>query len=556
MARFQLLLLYLSLSLVAAQDNFAKCVNSTFDAVMTQHKGRLASAPWTSETNVDSVLQFAKGLKICAVRVNVTTNPNNTVAFEIYMPLNTTWNQRFLTVGNNAFDGGTLRLDMFAKVVHGWAVMSTNTGHEGTGLSWALNNDQAQIDWAYGAMASSVPFAKDVVAAYYGTHANSSYYAGCSTGGRMGIRQTEVDPNSFDGMLIGAPAWNVKSAMPVISRIGWLGKNYNLFGDALVKRLALQVYNQCNGLDGTTADLTIQDSTPCLAKFLNADIANGSVWAGLECNGTNANCVTVQQRQAFLTIVQEFKDPNTRNTTYAGDGFGIQAIGDLTTYLTAGNLDGFDQDFARYFLPAESRGLVWDSDANGAKLINASNAWDARVRANADPSKLNGWGGKVILYTGTADGLVATNGTRRVFDRAGGAGNNNLKYFEIAGMTHCVDNGNAPGGVQVPWYIGGLGLYLRPPGGTWFVADDLKNQTFPIGTKETDALVALVDWVERQKAAPSGTTVQGPTMIAASSFDKWPSTTSVGMQRWLCAVPKKQHFKGGDVRDKANWECV
>jgi feruloyl esterase len=112
---------------------------------------------------------------------------------------------------------------MFSRAVHGWAVMSTNVGHEDAtgGLSWAANNQSLQIDWAWRAMASSVPYAKAIVAAYYqNVPAVGNHYSGCSTGGRQGIRQVEVDANSFDGMLIGAPAWNVRSAMAVLSRIG------------------------------------------------------------------------------------------------------------------------------------------------------------------------------------------------------------------------------------------------------------------------------------------------------------------------------------------------
>lgn len=53
-------------------------------------------------------------------------------------------------------------------------------------------------------MSRSVPYAKRIVEADCNTTIKSipvkHYYSGCSTGGRQGIRQTEVDPNSFDGM--------------------------------------------------------------------------------------------------------------------------------------------------------------------------------------------------------------------------------------------------------------------------------------------------------------------------------------------------------------------
>jgi feruloyl esterase len=430
--------------------------------------------------------------------------------------------------------------------------MSTNVGHEDAtgGLSWATNNQSLQIDWAWRAMASSVPYAKAIVAAYYqNVPAVGNHYSGCSTGGRQGIRQVEVDANSFDGMLIGAPAWNVRSAMAVLSRIGWLGQTSGLKispTDALLlQRIYDRVYERCKviGFDNTANDGAIRDSVACLDLFRQIGVS-GPVWSGLGCENDSpaANCVTLSQRQAFITLLEEFKAPKApgEDPSYVGDGFDISGIKGLTTFLIQQSLTDLDQQFSRYFL---SEAIVWDSDENGIDLITRSNEWDARVRANADPAVLRGWRGKTILYTGTADGTVSPLGTRRAFDLAGGTNNTKLAYFELPGMPHCADEGN--GGENPPWYIGGVGIRLANSD-TRFMPN---TTTPPLNNAEHDALIALTEWVE------GGPEKMAPTKLTATAFSSLANYT-VSKRRPICAAPKRQNYTAGDINKPESWFCV
>ncbi|CAI4214460.1 unnamed protein product [Parascedosporium putredinis] len=192
--------------------------------------------------------------------------------------------------------------------------------------------------------------------------------------------------------------------------------------------------------------------------------------------------------------------------------------------------------------------VIWDNDVNGARLVNMSNAWDDRVRANADPSVLRSWSGKTILYTGTADGFVSTAGTRRAFDAAGGTANANLRFFELPGMPHCVDLGTgAPG---VPWYIGGVGNTLKPPT-HWYMPRSrwyMPNSTGVDGPHH-DALHALVEWVE------GGASAEPPTELISTAFLDWPSLGKT-RQRPVCAAPLKQTWDGvGDENELSSWSC-
>jgi feruloyl esterase len=56
-------------------------------------------------------------------------------------------------------------------------------------------------------MHGTVSLGKTLTAAFYNKTANYNYYAGCSTGGRQGLKSVEMFPEDFDGVLAGAPAW-------------------------------------------------------------------------------------------------------------------------------------------------------------------------------------------------------------------------------------------------------------------------------------------------------------------------------------------------------------
>lgn len=98
---------------------------------------------------------------------------------------------------------------MAAGVGYGFASMSTDTGHNSSAadISWAYHEPEKQIDFGYRAMHGSVVLAKKLVEAFYGCGIEFNYYSGCSTGGRQGLKEVEMYPEDFDGVLAGAPAW-------------------------------------------------------------------------------------------------------------------------------------------------------------------------------------------------------------------------------------------------------------------------------------------------------------------------------------------------------------
>src|SRR5690349_19097459 len=121
------------------------------------------------------------------------------------------WNGRFLFQGGGGLNGnvgfpmGAQASGGTPALVRGFAVVSTDTGHQGGGFDASFMADQqASLDFAYQAVGRVAELAKQIIAQYYGTPAAHAYFMGCSTGGREGMLMVQRYPTYFDGVIVGA----------------------------------------------------------------------------------------------------------------------------------------------------------------------------------------------------------------------------------------------------------------------------------------------------------------------------------------------------------------
>lgn len=121
---------------------------------------------------------------LCRVAFTVRTSSNSTAQSEVWLPQPSSWNNRFLAVGNGGFAGGVNYPDVVWGARKGFATMSTNTGHDSTQSdgTWMLNHPEALIDFGHRALHVTTGVAKRILKAYYGGKEGHAYYAGCSTG--------------------------------------------------------------------------------------------------------------------------------------------------------------------------------------------------------------------------------------------------------------------------------------------------------------------------------------------------------------------------------------
>lgn len=272
---------------------FARCLagNSTFEVPT----GDIAYP--TSPTQLRA---------LCAVQINVTSSPTSAFSFGLFLP--TDWNSRFLAVGNGGFAGGINWLDMAAGVGYGFAAMSTDTGHNSTSgdITWALNEPEKKIDFGYRAMHGSIVLAKQIVESFYGCKPKYNYYSGCSTGGRQGLKDIQLYPEDFDGVLAGAPAWWTSHLQTWTVKLGL----YNLpntsahhIPPALFTAIGAEVLKQCDPQDGLV-DNIISDPMRC-DFFPEALLCAANV-----TDQTAAGCLTAAQIGTLYHIYNDYVDTN------------------------------------------------------------------------------------------------------------------------------------------------------------------------------------------------------------------------------------------------------
>lgn len=63
------------------------------------------------------------------------------------------------------------------------------------------HNDDAIIDFAWRALHLTTVHAKQLTQEYYGRGFTKSYFSGCSTGGRQGIKAMNAFPEDYDGLM-------------------------------------------------------------------------------------------------------------------------------------------------------------------------------------------------------------------------------------------------------------------------------------------------------------------------------------------------------------------
>jgi feruloyl esterase len=474
--------------------------------------------------------------ELCAVIVNVTSSPTSNFRFGLFLPTTDNWNGRILTVGNGGYLGGINWRDMGPGPHYGFATLSTDTGHLSVNgdLSWGYKDPETVTDWGWRAIHGSAVIGKALTKAFYQATIDYSYYSGCSTGGRQGLKEVQLNPDTFDGALIGAPAWDPAALMPWITRLATFdlpatspGAFTNI---SQFQLLANTVRTQCDTDDG------LQDNIVSSPEICNPDLSV------IQCGnaGVNAsNCLTPEQ---IANAKKIWSDYYTANGTFVYPGYEHSSEAQWDIYQLYGNPSNFDIQWEKYFLyndPSWSISEFNDTVYYDARRVNPGNA----SATGFDISGFRDRGGKIILYHGTSDGYIPTRSSIDFYNKTkaavGGDVDDFFRFFLIPGMQHCW---LSPTGVNAPWMIAGggqqnaLGAYTTD----YSVPDNMNRQH--------DALLALTAWVE------NGTQVDS---IIASAFNISTGTLQISRQRPLCPYPQKATYDGsGDPDDAASWYCA
>jgi feruloyl esterase len=437
------------------------------------------------------------------------------VAFEIHLPER--WNRRFYMTGNGGLAGdaldGPVSAERATALTHGFVTARTNTGHDARkepSGTFVLSNPQKAIDYAYRAVHVTAETTKKIANEYYGRPITFSYWNSCSNGGRQGLLEAQRYPDDFDGIVANAPwvdqtgftigaMWNQKA----ITEAPLSAEKMRIVADAVMAK--------CDGLDGLKDGL-IDDPRACR---IDATRDVPACAAGTD----GANCLTAAQAAAVNKI---YAGPTGNGKTIiAGFMPGSEA---LTTTPQGATQSGWIGTIVGAARPADfnlaegvMKYLILDPPQPDYDFMKFDYDRDTRLVERwsklADPkdpdlSRFRQSGGKLIMTYGWADTILqpmmGVNYYEAVAARNGRNTSEFARLFMMPGVAHC------GGGV---------------------------------GPDRIDAVTAVIDWVEKNKA---------PDSLLASKV----TNGNVVRTRPLCPYPQVARYRGqGSVDDAANFRC-
>ena len=440
---------------------------------------------------------FAGLPAFCRVAATLTPSSDSDIKIEMWLPISG-WNGKFQAVGNGAWQGSIGYAAMAEALRRGYATSSTDTGHVGGSASFGMGHPEKVTDFAYRSEHEMTVSAKAIINAFYGNAPKFSYWNGCSAGGRQAMKEAQMFPNDFDGIIAGSPGldWSGRTSQAV--RIAQaLQKEEARFTPAKAHVLHTAVVNACDGLDGLKDGLI---ENPAACKFDPAVLV---------CKGgEEPACLTQAQVDTAKLIYSPIVDAKTKREIPGlapGSELGWTDMG-WSASARATGLDHF-----RFLVFADP---TWDVQkfniaTDVARLTENGNiaAIDAR---DTDLKPFFDRGGKLIQYHGWSDPQITPLASTLYYDKVAAANggrskvHSSYRLFMAPGMAHC-------GGGE--------------------------------GPNDFDELTALEQWVENGKA---------PDMIPASHT----RDGKVDRTRPLCPYPQVASYKGsGSIDDASNFVC-
>ena len=458
-----------------------------------------AFAPPSGGGRSDPVL-FNRLPPFCRVEAVLRPTKASEIGAEVWLPADN-WNGKFQAVGNGGWLGSISYPALARAVWRGYAAASTDTGHRGDTAAFALESPEKLVDFAWRGVHLTTVFAKAVVGEFYKRAPRYSYWNGCSSGGRQGLKEAQRFPDDFDGIVAGAPAnnWVNQKVAHILLQQQVNRDETTRIPSSKYPALHRAVLEACDGLDGVR-DGVLEDPRRCTFDP-----------AVLACKGADGpDCLTAPQVATARALYSPVVQPTTKAEIFPGLMPGTEMSWDTP----AGPQPRATQlDLLTYvvFRDPKWNYKTFDVDRDYPRALKTDAEGSTTAATDPDLTPFVRRGGKLLLYHGWADPNIMPLNTVHYYEAVtralGGTAraDDSVRLFMIPGMGHC-------------------------SGGE--------------GTDTFDMIGALEQWVERGQA---------PTRISASRV----RNGIVERTRPLCPFPQSAHYTGqGSTDDERNFVCA
>lgn len=499
-------------------------------------------------------------------RVSTVDGATYYIGFQMRLPKN--WNGRFFYQANGGTDGAVSNAvgalgggPITSALSKGFAVLSSDAGHQSQTTPFFGLDPQARIDYGYNAVGQLTPMAKDLIKKVYGKAPDRSYLGGCSNGGRHALVAATRYGDMYDGILAGAPGYNLPKA--AVAQL-WGVQQYatvatatlatdktasgtvvtlpqplpdvsTAFTPAERSMIGSKIIAKCDALDGVT-DNWVGDVAACQQTFsVSTDIPT--------CTGArDGTCLTTAQK-TVLTNVHSGAKNTAGAALYASFPYdaGISSSGWASWKFSNSTGVGRDPGATAFIFMTPPKttdtanflglpfAMGFNVDVDAPKIFATSGIYTESAMSFMAPkdtsnlSTLRQRGGKLMIYHGTADPVFSYNDTVSWMDKVKTDFNDAgswTKLYPVPGMGHC-------------------------SGGP--AADQF------------DMIEPLVNWVENG-SAPAAVQAKargtGTSTITALINAEVPTTWAASRTRPLCPYPQVARYNGtGDVDSASSFTC-
>ena len=448
----------------------------------------------------------SSGVPYCLVKVLVPPAINIWVG----LPTGGQWNGRLQSEGGGGF-AGSVNVPV-NSISGGYIGIQTDTGHNGGGGSFGMltpvpngaPNVQLQTDFAYRSEHEMAVIGKQLAQAFYGTQPVFSYWNGCSTGGRQGLRMAQDYPGDYNGILAGAPAVHfdrlgVAQTWPQLPMLLDTGAPISTTKETLAVGAAIAA---CDANDGVV-DGVITDPRKCTYNPVNDPAITKA-----SCTSSDNTCLTPAEAGAIVKIWNGPTNLQGKKLWYGYER------GAALNSVAGANLNSIPLQQAQFWIYFDPTWTVSQLNyANFQPFMQKTMAMMNALTASENPdlSAFRNRGGKIVMWQGFADQLIPSE--------------DSIDYYDS--VTNFLGGGYAQ---TQQWY-------------RHFMAPGVAHCGGGVGPQPQNLFPTVVNWVENG-VAPD-------TLLATKSLPG-----GVTQSRPLCPYPAMAKYIGsGDTNDAANFVC-
>lgn len=475
-------------------------------------------------------------------RVSPVDGQTYAIGFEMRLPVD--WTGRFLYQANGGLDGnvnpavGSFTGGQLQNGLQmGFAVLSSDAGHNGAQNPLFGLDPQARLDYGYQAVGALTPMAKSLIEAAYGRGPDRSYIAGGSNGGRHTMVASARYADEYDGFLAIAPGFNLPKAAvaqlwgaqqwaTIATDIGDLN---TALTPAERQVVAASILARCDGLD-RLVDGIVQDTARCQHVFdATRDVPT--------CDGDrDGTCLTSEQQQVVERVFAGARnsagdelyssfplDPGIVQPGWAAWDFTLSVLLDP---MAVGFVFSTPPASPAIFADLRGFALNYDVDTEYSKIFATDDLYTESAMSFMTPPNptqldtLRDRGAKMIVAHGVSDAVFSADDTARWYDeldaRYHQRADEFVRYFQVPGMGH-VSGGPA--------------------------------------TDQFDGLTALIDWVEYGQAPDRIVATARTAGNPGGANPDVPADWAPGLTRPLCPYPSVARYTRGDPNDAASFAC-